>query len=69
MSKIEWNLFSESLPQEGQLILYGNHRMVDVLIYHPDHVRIKKGKLEYKDITHWCYLNPPPRIEDESKWD
>jgi hypothetical protein len=68
MSRIEWNLFNEKLPEESRLILYGNHRMIEVLHYHPDDARIKKGKLEYKDITHWSYINPPPCVEEESKW-
>jgi hypothetical protein len=68
MQKNEWILFLDQLPQEGSLILFGNHRMVEVLIYHPEHDRIKKGELAYKDITHWCYIDPPPPVEEKSKW-
>lgn len=64
----EWTLFAEKSPEDGRLILFGNHRMIEVMLYHPEHERIKKGKLAYKDLTHWCYVNPPPAVEWESHW-
>jgi len=66
---MDWKEFKQELPEEGRLILYGNHRWVEPLIYHPQHQRIKIGKLQYKDITHWCYIYPPPVVEWESKWE
>jgi hypothetical protein len=68
MSKFDWKLFKEELPEKGRYILYGNHRWVEPLIYHPEHEHITTGKLVYKDITHWCYLETPPPVEFESKW-
>jgi hypothetical protein len=65
---MKWIAFKDELPEEDRLILYGNHRFVEVLIYSPNHERIKLGKLAYKDITHWCYIDPPPVVEWESKW-
>lgn len=68
-SEIKWISFKDKLPEKERLIIFGNHRMTEIIIYHPDHPRIKKGKLEYKDITHWCYLNPPPPIERDKDSD
>ncbi len=66
---MEWTAFKDELPEIGKLILFGNHRMVEICIYHPDHERIKLGQLEYKDITHWCYIDPPPPISGVAlKW-
>lgn len=65
---MKWNLFSEELPELGKLILYGNHRFVDTALYNPEHPRIKSGKMHFKDITHWCYIESPPEVKTESKW-
>ena len=43
--------------------------MVEVCRYHPDQERIRIGMLHYKDITHWMYIDPPPVVEWESKWE
>jgi hypothetical protein len=66
---MEWKAFKDELPEIGKLILYGNHRMVDTMLYNPDHPRMREdAKLAYKNITHWCYIDPTPVVQEESKW-
>lgn len=65
---MHWIAFEDELPEIGKLILYGNHRIVDTMLYNPDHPRMKEdGKLAYKNITHWVYIVPPPVVKEESK--
>jgi hypothetical protein len=66
---MEWIAFKDELPETGKLILYGNHRFVDTMLYTPDHPRMKEdAKLAYKCITHWCYIDSPPVVSGEPKW-
>lgn len=65
---MEWKEFKNELPEVDRLILYGNNRWVEPTIYYQNHPKILQGKMHYKDITHWCYIDPPPSIEFESKW-
>lgn len=66
---MEWKEFDKELPEEGSLILYGNHRFVDTMLYNPSHPRLKEdGKVAYKNITHWCYVDHPPVLTWDSKW-
>ena len=65
---MDWKEFKKELPKEGKLILFGNHRMVEIILFHPEHERYVKGKIAYKDITHWCYINPPPVVYYISAW-
>ena len=60
---MDWKEFKKELPEEGRLILFGNHRMVEVILFHPENARYVKGKIAYKDITHCCYINPPPVVD------
>lgn len=66
--KTEWISFKDEIPEVGRLILFGNHRMIEIALYHPEHPRIIKGMLAYKDITHYRYIDPPPEVPQESKW-
>jgi len=66
---MKWISFKDELPKIDSLIIFGNHRMVEVCRYHPDQERIRIGMLHYKDITHWMYIDPPPVVEWESKWE
>lgn len=59
---MEWKAFKEELPEEGRLILYGNHRFVETALYNPDHPKIKQGKMSFLNITHWCYISSPPEL-------
>ncbi len=66
---MEWKAFKDELPSLGRLILFGNHRFVDVVRYDPDHPKIHEGrKINYKNVTHWCYIDSPPVVEWESEW-
>ncbi len=66
---MEWKAFKEETPEIGRLILYGNHRYVDTMLYNPEHDHMKSdAKLAYKNITHWCYIDSPPVVEWESEW-
>lgn len=66
---MEWKSFKDEKPEIGKLILYGNHRFVDTMLYSPEHKAMKEdAKLAYKNITHWYYIDPPPVVEEESKW-
>jgi hypothetical protein len=65
---MEWKAFKDELPEIGKLIVYGNHRFIETALYNPDHPRIKNGKMNYKNVTHWCYIDPPPVVEWESEW-
>lgn len=65
---MNWIAFKDELPGIGRLILYGNHRFVETALYVPDDGKFKSGKMNYKNITHWCYVESPPLVEWESKW-
>jgi len=65
---MDWKAFKDELPEEGKLILYGNHRFVETALYNPEHPKIKSGKLNYANVTHWCYVESPPVVEWESPW-
>ena len=65
---MQWIAFKDQIPELNRLILFGNHRMIELERYHPDHPRIKKGIIAYKDITHWCYVEPPPPAKFASLW-
>ena len=65
---MNWIAFKDELPEVGRLILYGNHRFVETALYNPDNKKIKDSKLNYKNVTHWCYVESPPIVEWESEW-
>lgn len=60
---MEWIEFKNQIPEEGRLILYGNSRSIEVGLNRPDNERLRIGKMEYKDITHWKYIDPPPPVD------
>lgn len=65
---MQWKAFKDELPEEGQMILYGNHRIVEFAIYTPINFNLNIRKMAYKPITHWCYIDHPPIVEQESEW-
>lgn len=66
---MDWKAFADELPEKDRLILYGNHRHLDVMLYFPEHRHMQQdAKLAYKNITHWCYIDPPLVVPWESKW-
>ncbi|GEM_PF-6755992 len=66
---MEWKSFAQEYPEVGRLILYGNHRYVDTMLYNPTHKAMKEdAKIGYKNITYWCYIDPPPVVEWKSEW-
>jgi hypothetical protein len=66
---MEWKAFKDEVPELDKLILYGNHRFVDTMRYQPTHPHLKEdAKLAYKNITHWCYIDSPPVVEEEPVW-
>lgn len=65
---MEWKAFKDELPEVGSLIAYGNHRFIETGLYYPDDDVIVCRRLNYKNVTHWCYIDLPPVIEWESEW-
>lgn len=65
---MEWKLFKDELPDPGRWIVYGNHRQIETAVFHKEEPRIKYQKLSYKDVTHWDYCDPPPRVDEEMVW-
>jgi hypothetical protein len=65
--KVNWNwiAFIDEVPEEDRLIIMGNHRWVETLLYSRNHPRVVEGKISYKDITHWCYIELPPAVDLE----
>jgi len=64
----EWKSFKEEKPEDGRMILYGNHRALDIGRWDDEDKRLAYVKKEYKDVTHWCYLDYPPMVEWVSNW-
>jgi hypothetical protein len=65
---MQWKAFKDELPEENRLILFGNHRFVEVCLYDGKHYKIQQSKLNYKNVTHWCYIESPPVVAWESEW-
>lgn len=59
----KWKAFKEELPEIGDWILYGNSHWLDCAPYHPRHPGIDEGRVMYKDVTHWCYVEPIPKVD------
>ncbi len=65
---MDWVAFKDQLPEKGRLILFGNHRWIEVCLYDPEYYKIQEAKLNYKNVTHWCYIEIPPEVDWELKW-
>lgn len=68
---MKWIAFKDELPENGRMILYGNHRWVDNIMYFRNansQQKSMKNNIAYKDVTHWCYIESPPEVPIPSKW-
>jgi hypothetical protein len=59
---MQWKAFKDEVPEEGRMILFGNHRIVESSRYDPVNFPSFR-KMAYKPITHWIYIELPPTIE------
>jgi len=67
-NKWDWRSFKDELPELGSFIMFGNHRWVNTCVFYPENQTIATGKLHYKDITHWYYIDKPPVVDWDSPW-
>jgi len=65
---MDWKLFKEQLPEKDRWIVYGNFRGIDAGVYRADDQMMQYRKKNWKDITHWDYCDPPPRVSEDMVW-
>jgi hypothetical protein len=63
---MNWKLFEKEKPEDGEYILYGNHRAVESTKYHPSNGFDPEAQLlNYKPVIYWCYIEMPPALDRE----
>jgi hypothetical protein len=63
---MQWKAFKNELPEEGRMILFGNHRLVQSIMYFSHSLDWKNREMAFKPTTHWAYIDLPEVYKEDS---